>query len=144
MSVVGGAQAEVAGRDRRREPVVEAPCQPQPGVDRVPSEAQRELVDAQLARVEEPVQLDGLEVRTAELLELCAAVLVYVPRIVRALRASRCEREHVRRGDEHGSALADQRAEVLEHRARILQVLDRLQEHDRVSRLGEVSTRSRA
>ena len=33
--------------------------------------------------------------------------------------------------------LPDERAEVLEHRARVLEMLDRLQEHDRVSRLGE-------
>ena len=137
VGAAGRAQAEVRGGDRGREPVIEATCQAEPSVEAIPPRAQRELVYAQLVRVKEPVQLDGLEVRTTELLELLAAVLVYVPGVVRAGRAAWCERQHVRRRHEHRPLLADERTEMVEHRTRVLQVLDRLQEHDRVGRLGE-------
>ena len=69
------AEAEVGGGDRRREAVVEALGEPEALVDRVPAEPDRDLVDAQLAGVEEAEQLDPLEVRLAELAELLLPVL---------------------------------------------------------------------
>ena len=87
------------------------------------------------------------EVRAAEPLELAGAVLVHVPRVVRALGApwARASARWASRRTRAPSVADDQRAEVLEHRARVLEVLDRLQEHDRVGRARQnVSTRSRS
>src|SRR3712207_7959911 len=54
-----------------RSPVVEAPGQPELRVHGVPASAlDGELVDAQLARVEQPEQLDAAEVRLAQRAEL--------------------------------------------------------------------------
>ena len=53
-------EREVAGRDGRREAVVERLRDPQPGVNRVPARAlDRELVQPQLARVEQAEQVEG-------------------------------------------------------------------------------------
>src|SRR5436190_7832054 len=89
-------QREVALVDRRREPTVEAVGELQAGVDRVPPRAQCPRVDAQLAGMEEPVELDAREMRRAQCPEFLGAVLVHVPRVARALGASRREREDVR------------------------------------------------
>lgn len=48
----------------------------------IPTEAQRKLVRAQFARMEEPIQLHAREVRPAELLEFITPVLVNMPGIV--------------------------------------------------------------
>src|SRR5689334_11059078 len=83
---VAAAQREVARRDRGREAVVERLRDPQARVDGVPAETlDRDLVRAQPARVEQPEQLDGAELRFAERAELLGAVLVDVPRVARAL-----------------------------------------------------------
>src|SRR3954451_6367072 len=129
------AQLEVAHRDRRREPVVEALRNPELRMERVPAGTDRQLVDAELARVEKPVHLDAAERALTELAELRGAVLLDVPRIARSLGALRREREHVRCRDVRDPARSQQRAEVLERGLRVLQVLDRLQEHERIARL---------
>src|ERR1700761_2518724 len=79
---VPAREAKVGGGDRGREAVVERLRQPEPLVDAVPTELQRPAVDAQLARVEEPEQLDLTEVRRAEPTELGRPVLLDVPRVV--------------------------------------------------------------
>src|SRR4051794_21548496 len=83
-----GAQDEVPLGDRRREAVVEGLRDPEAPVHVVPAGvAQRELVDAELACVEEPQQLDAGEVGGAERAELVRPVLLDVPRVPRALGA---------------------------------------------------------
>ena len=52
----------------------------------IPAQAQRELVRAQLARVEQAEHLDAREVARQSSLELLGAVLVHVPGVVRARR----------------------------------------------------------
>jgi hypothetical protein len=102
----------------------------------VPAEvADRELVHPQLARVEQAEQLDPLEARLAQRAELVGAELAHVPGVVGLLRAGRREREQVRRRDVGGAARPQDRAEVVEHGLRVLEVLDRLEEDDRVARL---------
>src|SRR4051812_30446029 len=54
---------EVRRRDRRHEARVEGLGQPQRRMDAVPARAQRELVRAELAGVEDAVDLDAGEVR---------------------------------------------------------------------------------
>src|SRR6187551_1836912 len=76
------AEPEVGGGDRRGKAVVERLGQAQPLVHAVPAQADRDLVDAQLAGVEEAQHLDPLEVRLAEVAELRHAVLAQVPRVV--------------------------------------------------------------
>ena len=106
---------------------------PQRGVDRVPAEAlDRDLVGAQLARVEQPEQLDRAEVALAQRAVLLGAVLADVPRVARALLALRRQREHVRGRDVGDAVAADQLADAGEHGVGVLDVLDRLQEHDAV------------
>src|SRR3954454_9006131 len=131
------AQAEVGGGDRRGEAVVEGLGQAEALVDRVPAEPDRQLVDAQLAGVEEAEQLDRVEVRLAERPELLGSVLLHVPGVVRLLRSGRRQRQQVRRRDVGDAALRQHRLEVLEDRAGILDVLDRLQEDSAVAWLGE-------
>ena len=97
-----------------------------------PACSMRELVQPQLARVEEPEQVDLREVALAQRAVLVRPVLAHVPRVARALLPLRREREHVRRGDVGDAAGPDQVADPLEHRVRVLDVLDRLQEHDAV------------
>ena len=99
----------------------------------IPAEAlDRDLVRAQLAGVEEAEQIDAREVALAQLPVFLGPVLADVPRVARALLALRREREHVRRRDVGDAAGLDQLADVGEHRVRVLDVLDRLQEHDAV------------
>ena len=89
-AVVGGPQREVAHRDRRHEPVVEALGQPELRVHRVPREPlDRTLVQRELARVVEPEHLDVVVVRLAQLAELGERVLLDVPGISRPLGALR-------------------------------------------------------
>src|SRR5580658_9110170 len=57
VGLLGGAQREVADGDRGREPVVEALGHAEAGMQPVPAELQRELVGAQLARMEQAVEL---------------------------------------------------------------------------------------
>ena len=92
----------------------------------------RQLVQAQLARVEQAEQVDLAEVPLAQRPVLLRAVLAHVPRVARALRAGRRERQHVRRRDVGDAARPDQVAEPVQHRVGVLDVLDRLQEHDAV------------
>ena len=131
------AQLEVGGGDRRREAVVEGLGQAEPLVDAVPAELDRQLVGAQLAGVEEAEQLDPGEVRLAERAELLGAVLVDVPGVVGLLGPRRRQRQQVRGRDVGDAAGREHRLEVLEDRAGVLDVLDRLQEDDRVAGLGE-------
>ena len=130
-----GAKREVAGGDRGREAVVEGLRDPQRGVHAVPAGAQRQLVDAELARVEEAVHLEAVEHRRAQRPELLGAVLAQVPRVVRLVGAGRGQREQVRRGHVGGAARAQQRLEVAQHVLGALHVLDRLEEHHRVALL---------
>src|SRR2546425_742116 len=60
-----GTQRKVARRDRRREAVVERTRQPEPLVDRIPAEPERQLVETELAGVEHAQQLDASEHRPA-------------------------------------------------------------------------------
>jgi hypothetical protein len=57
-------------------------------MQRIPAESQRELVQAQLAGVEDAVKLDVIEHRTAERLELVGPVLAQVDGVVGPLGAS--------------------------------------------------------
>jgi hypothetical protein len=63
---------------------------------------------------------------------LLGAVLAHVPRVAGALRALRRQREHVGRRDVGDAAGPISSRSRLEHRVRVLHVLDRLQEHDAV------------
>src|SRR4051794_32273930 len=91
--VAPGAQREVARRDRGHEAVVEAPRDAEPRVDRIPPEAlDANLVDRELAGVEQAVELDVGEVRAAQVAELARAVLAHVPRVAGTLRPGRRER----------------------------------------------------
>ena len=139
VGLAGGAQAKSQARDRRREPVVEATCQaqprraprPSPGAARARARAACARGTARTSRPSRSAR--GTAPRTPARRYSCTCHGLSERGAPRGR-----EREHVRRGDEHRSAFADERAEVLEHRAGILEVLDRLQEHDRVGRLGEV------
>src|SRR6188474_3743731 len=90
-------QGEVRGGDRRGEAVIEGLGQVQCLVEPVPAQPDRDLVEAQLARVEEAEQLDPGEMRLAEGAELLGAVLVHVPGVVRLLCPRRGQREQVGR-----------------------------------------------
>src|SRR5437763_1525083 len=83
-------------------------------------------VRAQRPRVEYAVELGVVEARLAQLAELLRPVLADVPRIAGALGARRRECEDVRSGDVGHAARREERAEVLQRPARILEVLDRL------------------
>src|SRR3712207_5639877 len=80
------AQREVGLRDGRGEPLVERAGDAEPRVQAVPPGAQRQVVQAELAGVEEPEQLDVREAVGAQLAELLGPVLADVPRVPRALR----------------------------------------------------------
>src|SRR5215216_860472 len=64
----GVAQGEVRGGDRRHEAAVEGVGDPQHPVNAVPAEAERELVRAQLAGVEQAEDRDVGEVGLEQLL----------------------------------------------------------------------------
>src|SRR4051812_9085517 len=83
---IAGPQAEVTGADRRDEAIVEGLRDVEGGMDPVPAGADRELVGAQLARVEEAQQLDASEMRLEELPVLARVVFAQVPRVVGFLR----------------------------------------------------------
>ena len=91
-------------------------------------------MQAQLARVVEAEQLDAREARLEQGTVLGRGVLAQMPRVVRLLRPGGREREPVR-----GRDVADrrQRCEAFEQGGGILDVLDRLQEDDRVAALTE-------
>src|SRR5215218_5700945 len=130
-------QTEVRARDRGGEAVVEGLGQPQVLMDAVPAELDRQLVRAQLAGVKEAEHLDPAEVGLAELPELVGSILLHVPGVVRLLGAGGRQRQQVGGRDEGDAAGREHRLEVLEDRARILDVLDRLQEDDGVAGLAE-------
>src|ERR1700760_368895 len=130
-------EGKVGAVDRGREAVVEGLAQAQRLVDTIPAQLQRQLVGAQLAGVEEAVDLSPREVRLAELAKLGGTVLVYVPGVVGLLRPGGSEGEQVGRGYVSDAARLEHRAKVLQDRSGILHVLDRLQEDDRVAGLGE-------
>src|SRR6185312_2852674 len=114
--------------DRRHEAVVEGLGDPEARVQRVPAGADRQLVHAQLACVEQAEQLHRLEARLAQAAVLLGAVLADVPRVARALRTGRREGQHVGRAHVGGAAGSQHRAQVIEHGLRVLHVLDRLEE----------------
>jgi SAM-dependent methyltransferase len=101
-------------------------------VNAVPPGPNRELVEAQLARVEESEQINRSERRAHKRLELVRRVFTNVPGIARALGAGRGERESVRRRHIGGSARHQQRPKPRQQVLRLVHVLDRLQEDDRV------------
>src|SRR5215204_3998815 len=78
-------KGEVRGGDRRREAVVERLRQPQRLVDALPARLERQLVDAELAGVEQRVQLDGPEMRLEQLAVLGGGVLAHVTGVLRLL-----------------------------------------------------------
>jgi len=88
-----GLKTEVAGVDGRGEPPVEAPGRPQAAVHLVPSGAQRQLVSAQLASVEEAGQLDVAKHVGAQCAELVRPILAQVPGIVGPGRSRRRQGE---------------------------------------------------
>ena len=131
------AQGEVTGRDGGREAIVERLGDAQAGVHRVPARVlDRPLVQPQAAGVEEPEQVDRAEVALAQRPVLVRAVLAHVPRVARALGALGGEREDVGRGDVGDAGRADQLPHVGHHGVRVLDVLDRLQEHHAVDVAG--------
>src|SRR4051812_1532578 len=83
---IAGPQAEVTGADRRDEAIVEGLRDVEGGMDPVPAGADRELVGAQLARVEEAQQLDASEMRLEELPVLARVGFAQGPRGVGFLR----------------------------------------------------------
>src|SRR5436190_23577941 len=78
-------QREVGGGDRRDEAGVEGLGEPKRRVEAVPPGPQGEFVQAQLAGVEESVQLDRGEVGLEQGAVLLDRVLAQVPGIVRSL-----------------------------------------------------------
>src|SRR5439155_8455551 len=108
-----GPQREVALADPRDETVVEGLGDAQGRVNAVPAEADRQLVDPQLARMEEAEQLDALEARLAQRTELLRPVLADMPRVVRLLGARRRERQDVGSGDIRGAARTQELAEAV-------------------------------
>src|ERR1700712_3615434 len=93
-------ESEVGGCDGRREAVVEGLGQTQALMDAVPAELDRQLVDAQLAGVEEAVELGRGEVVLAERPELLRPVLMDVPVVVGLLRSGWRQGQQVGSGDE--------------------------------------------
>jgi hypothetical protein len=101
-------------------------------VHRVPAAGQGERMHPELAGMKQPQHLDLSEGGPTQRLELVGAVFLDVPRVVGLLGACRGQREQVRGRDVGNPAGGQQSAEVLEHGDRVLDVLDRLQEHDGV------------
>ncbi len=136
-----GGDLEVGGRDRRDEAVVEGLREAKRAVDPVPAEPQRPLVDAQLPGVEDAEHLGAREVRLQERAVLGQGVLAQVPGVVGLLGAGRGERQPVGRRD-----VAQRRdgGEALQQPAGVGDVLDRLQEDDRVAGLGRTPPPARA
>src|SRR3954454_7483068 len=84
-----GLQLEVAGADCRDEAVIERLGDVEGGMDPVPAAPDGELVDAQLARVEETEDLDAPEMRLQQGAVLVGVVFAQVPGVVGLLRARR-------------------------------------------------------
>src|SRR5580658_6124789 len=87
IGLAAGAQCEVACGDRGCEPAVEALGESHTRMHRIPAQPQGQLVYPQFAGVEETKQRHRGEVLTTQPLELVPAVLVHMPRVVRAPRA---------------------------------------------------------
>src|ERR687897_2839099 len=79
---VGLAQGKVGRGDCGDEAVVEGSRDPEPAVNAVPAEPQRELVRTQLARVEEAQDDDLGEARLEQSPVLVEPVLAHVPGVV--------------------------------------------------------------
>ena len=103
-------------------------------MDPVPAGLQRQLVQAQLAGVKYAVDLDRLELRRDQLAVLGGRVLAQMPGVFGLLRPLGRQGEPVRSRD-----VGDGRRlrEVRQQLGRALDVLDRLQEDDRVAALVE-------
>jgi hypothetical protein len=125
-------QREIAGGDCGGEAVVEGFGDAQPGVDRIPTPPQRHLVQPQLAGVKEAEQLDLGERGPTQLIELVRTIFPDVPGVAGPFGPRRRQRQEVGRRDVDAAGRREQLAEVLEDRERILDMLDRLQEDDRV------------
>src|SRR4029450_10774353 len=97
---VGPAQGEIAGRDRGDEAGVERPRQVQGGVDAVPAQAQGELMEAELACVEEAEHLHPGEAWPDPRAGFGEGVLAQVPGVVGLLRARRRQGQAVGGRDE--------------------------------------------
>src|SRR3954447_24379976 len=122
-------QREVGCRDRRHETVVERLRDAEGRVDAIPSGRDRELVHAELSGVMEAEQLDSREVRRQKLQVLGGRVFPQVPRVSGAVGAGGSEREPIRGrdvGDRSGGG------DPIAEGAWLVDVLDRLQEDDRV------------
>src|SRR3954449_3528566 len=126
---------EVGRGDRGNEARVERFGQPQPRMSAIPARAQRQLVRSQLARVEDAEDLHAAEVRRQQLAVLGERVLAKVPRVLGLRGSGRSQGQPVRRryvGQRGGPGKA------LQQRAGLVDVLDRLQERDRVTGLVEL------
>ena len=101
-------------------------------MEAVPARADGELVQAQLAGVEQAEQLDGGEVRLQQGAVLADVVLAQVPGVVGLLGARRRQGEAVGGGDvgDRGDS-----RDPIEQPLGLVDVLDRLQEDDRVTGL---------
>src|SRR5215211_4664334 len=126
---------EVRGGDGCDEAGVEGLRDAQRGVDAVPAEAQRELVDAQLAGVVDAEGLHPREMPLEQGPELPERVFAQVPRVIGLLGAWGREREPVR-----GRDVGEWRRgrEAPQQGRGLVDVLDRLQEDDRVAGLVEL------
>src|SRR4051812_33827646 len=97
VEVTALSEPEVSGGDRRHESGIERLRQPQRRVDPIPPGAQRDLVDPELAGMEDPQDLHPAEVGREKLSVLGQGVLAEVPRVLRLLRAGRSQGQPVRR-----------------------------------------------
>src|SRR6476620_118988 len=95
----GVSQGEVRRGDRGDEAVVERLGDTQRRVDAVPAKADRELVGAQLAGMEQADDFNPREARLDQLAVFVDRVLAQVPRVLGLLRAGRSQGEAVGRRD---------------------------------------------
>src|SRR6266540_3536118 len=98
VEIAAPGDLEVRGGDGWDEPRVEGLRDPEGRVDAVPAEAQRHLMDPQLARMEDAQELDAREVGLEEGPVLGDRVLAQVPRVAGLLRPGRRKRAAVGRG----------------------------------------------
>src|SRR3954453_22388895 len=124
-------EREVGRGDRGDEAIVEALGETERGVDAVPARADRELVDAELSGVEDAEELDALEMGLEQVAVLAGVVLAQVPGIAGALGVGRRQGQPVR-GRDVGER--SRGGEALAELPGVADVLDRLQEDDRVAR----------
>src|SRR5829696_451511 len=125
-----GFEPEVGRGDRGDEAVVEALGQPQRLVQGIPAEPDRELVQAQLARVKEPQQLDLAEMGLEQRAVLARVVLAQMPGVFGLLGAGGRQGEQVGRGDVGDGGDG---GDPLQQAIWLVDVLDRLQKDDRVA-----------